>query len=260
MAHFWPLNVYTNIRCLIILYTKVVFMKEPKYRIIEDYILKQIENGELTVGDQIMTEEQLSRMFSFSRMTVNKALNHLNEAGYVKRIPGKGSFVSTPVYRKSSISISSFSEDMKRIGLNAGSKLLTYQVVKAAAFPEARDKLGLKDDDLIHYFVRLRTGNNIPIALSYNYVSADIVHAIDISTLNQSFYQYLDDLGIDRVSKEMELSARLPDEMQKQYLQIDNTALLVATHVTYTSIDGKEVPFEYCKTCYNGDSYSYTFN
>ena len=235
-------------------------MKESKYRIIEEYILKQIENGELSVGDQIMTEEQLSQMFSFSRMTVNKALNHLNEAGYIKRIPGKGSFVATPVYHKSSISISSFSEDMKQIGLNAGSKLLTYQVVKASAFPDIRDKLNLNNDDMIHYFIRLRTGNNIPIAISYNYVSANIVSAIDISQLNQSFYGYLDSLGIMRVAKDMELSACLPDEQQKQYLQIDNTALLVATHVTYTSVNGREVPFEYCKTCYNGDSYSYTFN
>ena len=235
-------------------------MKESKYRIIEEYILKQIENGELSVGDQIMTEEQLSQMFSFSRMTVNKALNHLNEAGYIKRIPGKGSFVATPVYHKSSISISSFSEDMKQIGLNAGSKLLTYQVVKASSFPDIKDKLNLNDDDMIHYFIRLRTGNNIPIAISYNYVSANIVSAIDISQLNQSFYGYLDSLGIMRVAKDMELSACLPDEQQKQYLQIDNTALLVATHVTYTSINGREVPFEYCKTCYNGDSYSYTFN
>ena len=235
-------------------------MKESKYRIIEEYILKQIENGELSVGDQIMTEEQLSQMFSFSRMTVNKALNHLNEAGYIKRIPGKGSFVATPVYHKSSINISSFSEDMKQIGLNAGSKLLTYQVVKASAFPDIRDKLNLNNDDMIHYFIRLRTGNNIPIAISYNYVSANIVSAIDISQLNQSFYGYLDSLGIMRVAKDMELSAYLPDEQQKQYLQIDNTALLVATHVTYTSVNGREVPFEYCKTCYNGDSYSYTFN
>lgn len=235
-------------------------MKESKYKIIEDYVLKQIENGELTVGDQIMTEEQLCMLFSFSRMTVNKALNHLNEAGYIKRIPGKGSFVATPVYRKSSISISSFSEDMKQIGLNAGSRLITYQVVKASSFPEIRDKLNLSNDDMIHYFVRLRTGNNIPIAISYNYVSANVVPAIDISQLNQSFYGYLDSLGITRVAKAMELSATLPDEQQKQYLQIDNTALLVATHVTYTSVNGREVPFEYCKTCYNGDSYSYTFN
>ena len=53
-----------------------------KYRQVEQYIIKEIEKGNLRTGDQIMTEEQLCEKFGFSRMTVNKALNRLSESGY----------------------------------------------------------------------------------------------------------------------------------------------------------------------------------
>ncbi|MBR2702117.1 MAG: GntR family transcriptional regulator [Erysipelotrichaceae bacterium] len=235
-------------------------MTQAKYKIIEEHIMKMIDSGELKAGDQIMTEEQLSRMFSFSRMTINKALNRLQDSGYIKRTPGRGSFVSAPVVRKPSISITSFTEDMKLIGLHAGSKLISYEVIKAAAVPEIRDKLHLTDNDMVHHFVRLRTGNNIPIAVTYNYVSVRIVPAIDISSLDSSFYGYLDSIGIRRVAKDMELSATLPNAQQKELLQIDNAALLCSAHVTYTIFNNKQVPFEYSKTFYNGDSYSYIFS
>ena len=234
-------------------------MAEAKYKIIENYIIRQIETGELTAGDQIMTEDQLTQKFSFSRMTINKALTHLNENGYIKRIPGRGSFVNTPVVRKPSVSINSFTEDMKLIGLHAGSKLISYEVFKAGTVPEIKEKLKLNDDDMIHFFIRLRTGNNIPIAVSYDFISAAVVPAIDVSRLDKSLYDYLDSIGIKRVAKEMELSARLPDKQQKELLEIENTALLCSTHITYTIINGKQIPFEYSKTFYNGDSYSYTF-
>ncbi|MFR5733539.1 MAG: GntR family transcriptional regulator [Clostridium sp.] len=45
-------------------------------------------------------EEQLCQRFNFSRMTINKALNHLSTLGYIERIPGRGSFVTCPTYSK----------------------------------------------------------------------------------------------------------------------------------------------------------------
>lgn len=235
-------------------------MTQAKYRIIEDYIINLIDSGKLKAGDQIMTEERLSQMFSFSRMTINKALNRLQDNGYIKRTPGRGSFVSAPVVRKPSVNITSFTDDMKLIGLHAGSKLISYEVVKAGTMPEIREKLKLNDNDLIHYFVRLRTGNNIPIAITYDYICARVIPAIDVSALDNSFYEYLDSIGIRRVAKDMELSATLPTREQKELLQIDNVALLCSAHVTYTVFNNKQVPFEYSRTYYNGDSYSYTFN
>ena len=53
-------------------------MEEKKYKIVEDYIIKNIKEKNFKAGEQIPTEDELCRKFGFSRMTVNKALNHLS--------------------------------------------------------------------------------------------------------------------------------------------------------------------------------------
>ena len=217
-------------------------MSNAKYKQIEDHFIQLIESGALKYGDQIKTEEQLCQEFGCSRMTVNKAMNNLNQRGYITRAPGKGSFVRIPSVAKDSTSIASFTEDMKKIGLKAGSKLLSYNVISASEVPEIRDKLQLSNSDMIHY----------------GYISARIIPAIDISSLNNSFYAYLDEIGIPRLSKKMEITACIPDDFQKEHLEISNTALLCATHLTYTLFENEIKPFEYIKTYYNGDRYTYT--
>lgn len=230
----------------------------PKYQQIEDYIKREIARKNLKTGDQIMTEEQLCRQFNFSRMTINKALNRLSDMGYIERIPGRGSFVTTPHIAKNTNTSTSFTEDMKSIGLVAGAKLLSYEILHAKDNPGIAEKLELKDDDLIHYFVRLRTGNKTPIAISYTYIAAKVIPAINVDCLNHSFYSFVDSLGLSHETKRMELKATLPTQSQKEILGVDNVALLCSSHVTYTERDGVLVPYEYVETYYNGDMYTYT--
>ena len=228
-----------------------------KYKQIEDYIKSEIENKNLKIGDQIMTEEQLCKLFKFSRMTVNKAINHLVELGYIERVPGRGSFVTTPHISKSVYVPSSFTNDMASIGLVAGSKLISYEIKKGSDIPDIARKLSLKDDDYIHYFVRVRTGNNQPIAISYTYISANVIPAIDISSLNASFYEYVSKLGIRRSSLQWEIKAISPNKTQKELLGIDDVSLLKVCHITHCIQNDVDVPFEYIETCYNSDLYSY---
>lgn len=235
--------------------------KTAKYKQIEDYIKQEISRKNLQIGDQIMTEEQLCQRFNFSRMTINKALNHLSALGYIERIPGRGSFVTAPHIQKENLGTgSSFTEDMKSIGLKAGARLLSYELLRADDIPTIAKKLELSGNDFIHYFVRLRTGNDKPIAISYTYVSAKIIPAINVDCLNASFYEFVDSLGLERELKQLELKATPPTDRQKELLAANNIALLCSAHITYTHIDGHLHPYEYIETYYNGDIYTYTYN
>lgn len=235
--------------------------RTAKYQQIEDYIIKEISKDHLKSGDQIMTEEQLCKFFGFSRMTVNKALNHLSDMGYIQRIPGRGSFVTAPRVQKPARTGSSFTADMKSIGLLAGARLLSYEFLRGSEVPHIADKLNLKEQELIHYFVRLRTGDHKPIAISYSYIAAKVVPAINVECLNHSFYEFLDSQGItDRLTPQLKLQAALPTTEQKELLNLTNTALLCSSHITYHEINGAILPFEYTETYYNGDVYTYTVN
>lgn len=232
--------------------------KTPKYRIVERAIKEAIANGSLAAGDQLKTEEDLCSEYGFSRTTIGKALDNLRSDGYIERIPGKGTFVTSTHIEKHAGSCTSFSEDMEKIGLRAGAKLISYEVLRGSDAPDIAHKLGVSDDELLHHFVRLRTGDERPIAIGYTYVSGAVIPAIDIKCLDQSFYAYVRSLGFEILSADVHYNAVLPTEEQSRLLEATDIALLRSTHVSYVKSGKHITPFEYTETFYNGTMYSYT--
>ena len=68
-------------------------MELPAYKKIGEMIRQRINDGVYSLGSQLPTELQLVEEFSASRMTVSKGLSELIDAGLIKRIRGKGTFV-----------------------------------------------------------------------------------------------------------------------------------------------------------------------
>ena len=169
--------------------------KEAKYVEIENHIKSKITSGEFPIGGQIPTEKQLALQFHTSRMTANKAIVQLVNDKYIERIAGKGSFVINLHVTKHISTPNSFTKDMESIGLVAGSKLLDFRLIRAREVPEVAKALELENDDSIYYFVRLRTGNDTPIAISYTYVNAKIVPALDIKALKRIILPVPERLG-----------------------------------------------------------------
>lgn len=77
-----------------------------------EIIKRKIESGEWTVGSQIPTEEQLCKMFNISRATVRTAIIELVRQGYLKRQPGKGTFISKKVISEGLLMLTNLRELM----------------------------------------------------------------------------------------------------------------------------------------------------
>lgn len=233
---------------------------KPKYLQVEDFVRDQIKTGHLEPGNRIPTEEELCDRFGFSRMTINKAISNLASSGLIKRVPGKGSFVSGRHVDNLINLNDSFTQGMERIGLKPGAKLLSYEVIQASACLEiVRKSLALEDDDLVHHFVRLRTGDGTPFAINDTFISSKVVPAIDVSYLNGSLYEYLRSIDCPPGYMDLTISALLPNEMQKELLNAEDAAILCSSHVTYTD-DSRMLPFEYTSTYYNGKMYTYRYH
>lgn len=56
---------------------------KPLYEQIKEYILDNINTGEFKVNSRIPSERDLAEQFGVSRLTVNKALKELTQAGYL---------------------------------------------------------------------------------------------------------------------------------------------------------------------------------
>lgn len=67
----------------------------PLYKQIIQDILQKIYTGELRPGDRIPSERELSEAYHVSSITSKNALMELSDKGYIVRIRGKGSFVSS---------------------------------------------------------------------------------------------------------------------------------------------------------------------
>lgn len=68
-------------------------MNQPLYRKIYEDLERAIASGEFTHGNQLPTEKELSETYQVSRITSKRALTELEQAGFISRIRGKGSFV-----------------------------------------------------------------------------------------------------------------------------------------------------------------------
>src|SRR6201990_908196 len=84
------------------------------------------------VGTALPSERQLSADLGVSRLTVRAALDELAREGYLVRRRGSGTFVSEPKISQQ-LTMTSFSEDMRRRGMVASSETLSLRRELAGA-------------------------------------------------------------------------------------------------------------------------------
>ena len=230
------------------------------YKDIEKFVLDSIENGNFREKSKIPSEIELAEKFNVSRMTANKALSRLAEKNIISRKRGIGSFVNPIRIERQIPLMQSFTETHSQPNIKVTSSFFNYKVENVSSFPFLKNTLFLDDEDLIHFFIRVRYLNKKAIAVSYNYVVANIVRNLDIYCLNNSFYDYLErTLGLELGYNDTVIEVVYPNDELRAYLNIQkdqNQSLVLSTHTSYLTNDK---PFEYTKTYYLAEYYSFKY-
>lgn len=65
----------------------------PKYEQLRDFVVQQIESGELPAGEALPPEARISESLGIARSTVRQAFSTLEREGLIRRIHGKGTFI-----------------------------------------------------------------------------------------------------------------------------------------------------------------------
>ena len=134
----------------------------PKYFQLAKIIKDRIERQEYKGEEQIPSEAELCSTFQVSRITVREAINRLVAEGYLERRQGKGTYVAHQKLRRNIARIYSFSSDMKHLGLEPSSRMLSFSI--DGADPEATELLKLPDNNRrVIRISRLRLANKIPV-------------------------------------------------------------------------------------------------
>ncbi|MGI8315980.1 GntR family transcriptional regulator [Halobacillus mangrovi] len=226
----------------------------PIYYQIQEHLRSMIENKELNPGEAIPSERELAEKYDISRMTVRQAITNLANEGLLVREKGKGSFVAEQKIEQPLMQLTSFSEDMRRRGIEPGTLVKEFQIVKASA--KVSDELQLPEGEEIYQLNRLRLGDGEPMAYEILSLPKEKLPLISEEIVKGSFYNYIEKemgLSIERAVQSFEPS--LATELESEMLNIEvGSPVLLLRRTTYLS-DGS--PFEHVKSTYRGDRYKF---
>ena len=140
----------------------------PKYYRIKQNIIREIESGQLAPDAMIPSEAEWMRRHQVSRITVRKAFDELAVEGYLYRIQGKGTFVSGTSKTQGLSRISSYTEEIARLGMTPSRTVLV-----AAAMPcdgKIADALGLTIGDAVFVLERVYRADGAPLCFTKTYL------------------------------------------------------------------------------------------
>jgi len=143
----------------------------PKYIQISNWLMEMIQKGRYTIHDKLPSESKLSELFRVNRNTVRQAISDLVAKGLIQKKNGVGSFVISRPFQPVKYTlqhISSFTDDMMRMGIAPQTKLIHKSVIEAPR--EVADKLMLGKEKLVILTERLRMGNRTPLVIERSYL------------------------------------------------------------------------------------------
>src|SRR5437016_6285439 len=149
----------------------------PMYYQIQSQLLQMIQSGRLRPGDALPSEDELSRACAVSRMTARHALQALENQGFASRHKGQGSFVSQPRVEKDIMHLAGFTAEMRALGLQPSSRILSAETVPASA--EIASRLHIKISAPVFSLRRLRCADNLPVAIEETWLAREQFPGID---------------------------------------------------------------------------------
>jgi len=205
----------------------------------------------LGVGNAIPPERQLSAELGVSRLTLRAALDELAREGYLVRRRGSGTYVQQPKIAQE-LTMTSFSEDMRRRGMVPGSRTLSLDHQLAGA--RLGRLLRVSPSEEILVVKRLRLADGESMAIETLHLRAALVPGLVAGDFSGSFYELLRDrYGIAIASGIQAIEPTVTNEEESSALGVPlhSPAFLFER----TSRDPKDRTVEFVQSVYRGDRY-----
>jgi GntR family transcriptional regulator/GntR family frlABCD operon transcriptional regulator len=167
-------------------------IKETGYKKVQNSLKRQIITGFYSLGDMLPSENQLSKEYDLSRMTIRNALKNLEMEGLIYRKQGKGSFVGFKRKSIELLTVKGFSEVMRQKNTETD----TLFILKPKTESWKKDFYwNLHENELktgcIH-FSRVRRIRKKPVMFEDTYLSnTDLPEFCDITFTNNSLFDTL---------------------------------------------------------------------
>ena len=206
----------------------------------------------LEIGQAIPAERKLSQELGVSRLTLRAAIDQLVRDGYLSRRHGSGTFVTEPKIAQQ-LTLTSFTEDMRRRGMVPASRTLELTVTTAGAWLARR--LLVPPEERVVRVKRLRLADGETMALEVLHVPEALVPGLRRGDLeNHSFYDLLQQrygVVIDFGTQTIEPTVTNEEESELLGVPLHSPAFLFER----TSVSQTGQTVEFVRSLYRGDRY-----
>ena len=215
-----------------------------------DRVLDLVES--LEVGQAIPSERQLTQDLGVSRLTIRAALDELVRDGYLDRRHGSGTYVTEPKIAQP-LTLTSFSEDMRRRGMVPGSRTLELATTSAGA--RLAHRLQVSPAERLVRVKRLRLADAQPMAMEVLHIPDALVPGLTKADLeDRSFYDLLGErYGIVIASGTQSIEPTVTNEEESEVLGVPLHTPAFLFERTTISDSGRIV--EFVRSIYRGDRY-----
>jgi GntR family transcriptional regulator len=214
-------------------------------------IREQIESNEWPVGSQIPTEDELCRTYDVSKATVRSAIADLVRNGYLKKLQGKGTFVTHAAPDLGITMKTRLTEDMFGEGVSARKELL----VKGFKVPAEDVRTYLQREGEVYYILCKRVVNNEPAYLEESFIPLETVPAVEEMDVCQgSFYEMVQQHAVSKIFKVVQMIeiAEMNSD-QASILKTGNGSQVLLLHRLLMAADGS--PLAYTRLMGGGKKY-----
>lgn len=235
--------------------------KLPKYYLVKKAIVEKIDNEEFPIGALIPSERELMAILDVSRITVRRAIEELEQEGYLYKVQGKGTYVKGDQNSQDLISITSCTQDVERLGMKPSREVLRAEVMMADK--KRQRKLNIGDNDKVFFLSRIYYADDEPINYTRTYLPYKLVKGIETRDFSkESLYDVLEkEYGIALCRANRSVEAIIAHDEIAEYLHVQNgVPLLLFECTTYGLVGGKEIPVETFKCCYRSDRFKFYIN
>ncbi len=162
----------------------------PLYKKVKAHVLSLIETGTLKPGDRGPSEADLVNKMGVSRMTANRALRELHEAGFVTRVPGVGTFIAENRIHGTLLAIRDIADELAENDHRYSARVLLHE--KTAASDTIAQRFRLPAGTTLFHARVLHMKDDRPIVLEDRYVHPDIApDYLTISLEHETSYRHL---------------------------------------------------------------------
>ena len=226
----------------------------PKYQSISNDLRRRIDDGELTPGVRLASQQALAREYGVTVMTLRQAVAELEIQGLVHAVKGTGTFVSEPPSVRYDLDhLWSFTQEMTEQGVDVVTEVLAvHRTPDPVDADRARLALRLEDDSSPVAVVRRRSIDGTPVVLQRSVLAQSVWSAISAVDLTAtSLYDVLADacgLVLDRATETLRAVALERDDAEALGVEA-GLASLESVRVSSTR-DG--TPFLYDRALLSG--------